>query len=223
MWIDRTWRSWVQSSQRDLWGCSFPLVESFHCTMGWHQSADTIICPGACSICFSLFTCSHLPKKKQEFSTTHFSSLSKQLNYSDKKSLIWKCLNKWISGLLTSLRRTANLLREFPIMLLTVLVSFFYFRGIWYNTAQLLGLHAHSFFWNQRLCLRCKPSTSSEFKSNLCAPKENIQIKEADRNDKKVKWQAQTSTKINRTAYDYECATLKHEVNLILCRWLLTP
>lgn len=66
----------------------FPRAESFLCTMGWHQSVGTIIFPGACSICFSLFSSSCLPKKKEEFSTAHSLSLSKQLNYSDKIPLI---------------------------------------------------------------------------------------------------------------------------------------
>lgn len=111
-----------------------------------HQSVGIINFPGACFIYFSFFASSCLPKKKQEFSTIHFSRLSKQLNYSDKIPLIWTCLNKWNSGLPTSLRRTAKLLREFPIVLLTVLVPFFSFRGIWYNTTQLPILHIHSCF-----------------------------------------------------------------------------
>ena len=171
----------------------FHWAESFHCTMGWHRSVGIIIFPGACSICFSLFVSSCLSKKKQEFSTTHFSSLSKQLNYSDKIPLIWKCLNKWSSGLLTSLR-TASLLREFPVVLITVLVPFFYFRDFWYNAAQLLVQSTQSFFWNQRrCCLSCRPSASSEFKSNLCASKDTLRIREADRNNKKIKWQTELS------------------------------
>lgn len=197
MGIDRTWRSWVQPSQKDLQGpfisADVSLSRKLPLYHGMAPECRHYHFSSACSICFSLFASSCLPKKKKEFSTIHFSSLSKQLNYSDKIPLIWKCLDKWNSGLPTSLRRTANLLGEFPVVLLTVLVAFFYFRGIWYNTAQLLVLHAHS-FWNQRrLCLRCRPSASSEFKSNLGAPKDNIWIREADRSDKKIKWQAQLS------------------------------
>lgn len=170
----------------------FPWVERFLCTMGWHWSIGTIVLSSAYFTCLSLFASYHLPKKMQEFCTVHSSSLSKQPHYSVKIPLIWKCLNKWNSGLLTSLRRTVNFFLGNFQLLLTVLVPFFYFRAIWYNSAQLLALHTHTASFEIReLCLRCRPSTSSDFKKNLHASEDNIWIKETDVRDTKIRCCAQ--------------------------------
>lgn len=48
-----------------------------------------------------------------------------------------------------------------------------------------------AYFEIRELCLRCRPSASSDFKNNLCAPEDTIWIKEADIRDTKIRWCAQ--------------------------------